>query len=441
MFSTAGHARRHVGVPRTPQAGLRRPLSRGVPPARRLCGCASPSGDGRACASSQRCAPTISIARSNVGLLDDIACDGCSDDCTSRCCAHARDARLRALAARERLPRTRRHACNAARDERDAATRRATAPAATTASRAAAGSALRRRRRARARQGPRRGTPQTMSRAVRKRHQETARQARRAAASCCRRAEIEELFSRLARAQSQADHRTRIQPRRYELLVAVTLSAQATDVGVNKATRKLFPVANTPAADRRAGRGRPEAATSPLSACSTPRPRTWWRWRSSCSRQHGGEVPRSREALEALPGRRPQDRERGAQHRLRRTDHRGRHAYLPRRQPHRPGAGQGRARGGRRAGEGGAAAVPARRAPLADPAWPLRLQGAQAGLPALRRSATCAATRTRRRGRPEPVPRARTRQHDVSKRRGDVIVTTTRPNPNVTASNKSALSY
>lgn len=32
----------------------------------------------------------------------------------------------------------------------------------------------------------------------------------------------------------------------FELLVAVTLSAQATDVGVNKATRKLFPVANTP---------------------------------------------------------------------------------------------------------------------------------------------------------------------------------------------------
>lgn len=34
----------------------------------------------------------------------------------------------------------------------------------------------------------------------------------------------------------------------FELLVAVTLSAQATDVGVNKATRKLFPVANTPEA-------------------------------------------------------------------------------------------------------------------------------------------------------------------------------------------------
>ena len=40
----------------------------------------------------------------------------------------------------------------------------------------------------------------------------------------------------------------------FELLVAVTLSAQATDVGVNKATRKLFPVANTPRAMHGCGR-------------------------------------------------------------------------------------------------------------------------------------------------------------------------------------------
>jgi endonuclease-3 len=59
-------------------------------------------------------------------------------------------------------------------------------------------------------------------------------------------AEIEEMFSRLAelnpKPTTELEYTTP-----YELLVAVALSAQATDVGVNKATRKLFPVANTPA--------------------------------------------------------------------------------------------------------------------------------------------------------------------------------------------------
>ncbi len=67
-----------------------------------------------------------------VGLLDCVSCEGCSDDCTSLLMA-ARDARLRALAARERYRARVRHACNAARKN---APRHATppAPAATTAS-------------------------------------------------------------------------------------------------------------------------------------------------------------------------------------------------------------------------------------------------------------------------------------------------------------------
>ena len=60
----------------------------------------------------------------------------------------------------------------------------------------------------------------------------------------------------------------------FELLVAVMLSAQATDVGVNKATRKLFPVANTPQAILDARRGRAEALHQRRSACTTPRRRT-----------------------------------------------------------------------------------------------------------------------------------------------------------------------
>jgi endonuclease-3 len=87
----------------------------------------------------------------------------------------------------------------------------------------------------------------------------------------------------------------------FELLAAVLLSAQATDVGVNKATRKLFPVANTPAAILALGQDGLESyiktiglyrnkASNLLKTCQI------------LIEQHGGQVPRSREALEALPG-------------------------------------------------------------------------------------------------------------------------------------------
>jgi endonuclease-3 len=87
----------------------------------------------------------------------------------------------------------------------------------------------------------------------------------------------------------------------FELLAAVLLSAQATDVGVNKATRQLFPVANTPARVLALGL---EGLESYI--------RTIGLYRSKARHlletcrilveQHGGEVPRTREALEALPG-------------------------------------------------------------------------------------------------------------------------------------------
>ena len=87
----------------------------------------------------------------------------------------------------------------------------------------------------------------------------------------------------------------------FELLAAVLLSAQATDVGVNKATRKLFPVANTPAKILALGL---EGLASYIKTIGLYRSKA--RHLMETCRilmdQHGGEVPRTREALEALPG-------------------------------------------------------------------------------------------------------------------------------------------
>ena len=87
----------------------------------------------------------------------------------------------------------------------------------------------------------------------------------------------------------------------FELLAAVLLSAQATDVGVNKATRKLFPVANTPQAILDLGL---EGLESYIKTIGLYRSKAR-HLMEACRilvEQHGGEVPRTREALEALPG-------------------------------------------------------------------------------------------------------------------------------------------
>ncbi len=88
----------------------------------------------------------------------------------------------------------------------------------------------------------------------------------------------------------------------FELLVAVVLSAQATDKSVNAATRVLYKVANTPAAIVAAGRGAARPSTSRRSASSAPRRSNVIGLSRLLLEQHGGEVPREREALEALPG-------------------------------------------------------------------------------------------------------------------------------------------
>jgi endonuclease-3 len=113
-------------------------------------------------------------------------------------------------------------------------------------------------------------------------------------------AEIEEAFRRFAAAnpdpKGELEHRDP-----YTLLVAVVLSAQATDAGVNKATRRLFPVADTP-----------QKMVALGVAGLTDYIKTIGLYRNKAKNvialseqliaEHGGAVPRTREALEALPG-------------------------------------------------------------------------------------------------------------------------------------------
>ena len=87
----------------------------------------------------------------------------------------------------------------------------------------------------------------------------------------------------------------------FELLTAVLLSAQATDVGVNKATRKLFPVANTPEKILALGQEGLESYIKTIGLYRSKAKHLMETCRILVER-HGGEVPRTREALEALPG-------------------------------------------------------------------------------------------------------------------------------------------
>ena len=87
----------------------------------------------------------------------------------------------------------------------------------------------------------------------------------------------------------------------FELLVAVVLSAQATDVGVNKATAKLFPVANTPQAILDLGEEGLKQYIKTIGLFNSKAKNIMLTCRILIE-QHGGEVPATREALEALPG-------------------------------------------------------------------------------------------------------------------------------------------
>ena len=87
----------------------------------------------------------------------------------------------------------------------------------------------------------------------------------------------------------------------FELLAAVLLSAQATDVGVNKATRRLFAVAPTPQRMLALGLDGLESHIKTIGLYRS-KARHLLETCRLLVEQHGGEVPRNREALEALPG-------------------------------------------------------------------------------------------------------------------------------------------
>jgi len=113
-------------------------------------------------------------------------------------------------------------------------------------------------------------------------------------------ADVIEMFTRLR--ELNPHPRTELEySSPFELLVAVTLSAQATDVGVNKATRKLFPVANTPQAILALGEDGLKKYIATIGLYNAKAKNVI----AACAmlvEQHGGEVPRDRAALEALPG-------------------------------------------------------------------------------------------------------------------------------------------
>lgn len=109
-----------------------------------------------------------------------------------------------------------------------------------------------------------------------------------------------ELFERMRRANPHPTTEL-VWSTSFELLVAVILSAQATDVSVNKATRRLFPVANTPAAILALGEEGLKGYINSIGLYNS-KARNLLKTCKLLEEQHGGAVPRERMALEALPG-------------------------------------------------------------------------------------------------------------------------------------------
>lgn len=123
---------------------------------------------------------------------------------------------------------------------------------------------------------------------------------RAAKASLLSRAQISELFSRLRELNPKPV--TELQySTPFELLVAVTLSAQATDVGVNKATRRLFPVANTPQAILDLGEDGLKRYINTIGLYNAKAANVVAACRILVEK-HNSVVPQTREELEALPG-------------------------------------------------------------------------------------------------------------------------------------------
>ena len=113
-------------------------------------------------------------------------------------------------------------------------------------------------------------------------------------------ADIDTFFNTLARANPRPQTELEFTSV-FELLIAVLLSAQATDISVNKATRRLFALASTPQAMLAVGLERVTELIRTIGLYRTKARHVI----QTCEQlivQHGGAVPRTREALQALPG-------------------------------------------------------------------------------------------------------------------------------------------
>ena len=115
-----------------------------------------------------------------------------------------------------------------------------------------------------------------------------------------KKADIFEFFRRLA--EANPDPQTELAfGNTYQLLVAVTLSAQATDVGVNKATRRLFEIVKTPQDMLDLGEDGLKEHIKTIGLFNS-KAKNVMAMAEILVREHGGEVPNSLDALTALPG-------------------------------------------------------------------------------------------------------------------------------------------
>jgi len=112
--------------------------------------------------------------------------------------------------------------------------------------------------------------------------------------------DVEEFFRRLAAARPAPTTELEYASP-FTLLVAVVLSAQATDVGVNKATAPLFAIVDTPQKMLALGEARLVEYIRSIGLYRT-KARNVMKLSALLVERHGGEVPRERAALEALPG-------------------------------------------------------------------------------------------------------------------------------------------
>lgn len=110
----------------------------------------------------------------------------------------------------------------------------------------------------------------------------------------------EEMFRRLSEANPEPTTELKFKTP-FELLIAVLLSAQSTDIGVNKATDKLYKIANTPEGIKDLGLTKLKTYVKTIGLYNTKAANII----KTCDiliKEHNGEVPQTREELEALPG-------------------------------------------------------------------------------------------------------------------------------------------